>query len=146
MKKILSFNKPLIILFAIIQCYTSCTQPELELELDLNQCSGACESSFGTFVDPRDSNEYKTIKIGSQIWMAENLAYLPSISDKTVYSDTFSCYYVYKCEAKNVNEAKTTDYYKAFGVLYNWKAAQEAPPPGWHLPSDQDWNTLVDYL
>jgi uncharacterized protein (TIGR02145 family) len=78
------------------------------------------------FVDVRDQKTYKTIKIGNQIWMAENLAY-----------NTNSGCWAY--ENKNTNIPN-------YGYLYNWNAAKAACPPGWRIPTDADWITLVNTL
>jgi len=79
----------------------------------------------GTFVDSRDGKTYKTVKIGTQTWMAENLN----------YSASGSKYYK--------NYAENSDIY---GRLYNWSQALEACPVGWHLPSDAEWKVLVKYV
>ncbi|MDB4583541.1 fibrobacter succinogenes major paralogous domain-containing protein [Draconibacterium sp.] len=96
----------------------------------------------GTFTDSRDSKIYKTVKIGSQTWMAENLAFLPSVSPPTEESYDYAHYYVYGYNGKNTSTAKETHNYKTYGVLYNWQAANEACPAGWHLPSDEEWKQL----
>jgi len=100
----------------------------------------------GSFTDSRDGNQYKTITIGSQVWMAENLAYLPFVVGPETESGTDPYYYVYGYNGTNVAEAKATANYKAYGVLYNWPAAMEACPDGWHLPSDAEWTQLEEYL
>ena len=94
-------------------------------------------SNYGYYTDPRDGYTYKTIKIGNQIWLAENLRYLPRIGKG---------YYVYDYLGNDVSEAKETQNYKDFGVLYNMLAAQEACPVGWHIPSDVEWKELDKYL
>ena len=116
------------------------------------------------FTDARDGTKYKTVKIGDQTWMAENLRYLPDVV--MVYKDlsnTEPQYYVNYNENypySNVNEAKATANYNIYGVLYNWPAAmnggqestsnpsgvQGVCPSGWHLPSHAEWEQLVDYL
>lgn len=100
----------------------------------------------GTFVDSRDGNLYKWIRIGDQIWMAENLKYLPSVQYLGVNSFTTPYYYVYDYNSTNVTDAKATANYKTYGVLYNWKAACSSCPKGWHLPSDAEWTQLTEYL
>ena len=99
-----------------------------------------------TFTDPRDDNVYKTVTIGNQVWMAENLKYLPSVVGPATDSETTPYYYVYGYDGANVADAKVTANYSTYGVLYNWAAAKEACPAGWHLPSDADWTELTDYL
>ena len=100
----------------------------------------------GTFVDKRDNHRYMTVKIGTQIWMAENLAYLPEVSPPSEYSYSEKHYYVNEYEGSDVGEAKSTDNYNYYGVLYNWPAAIEACPPGWHLPSQKEWDQLAEFI
>ena len=112
------------------------------------------------FADPRDGRIYSYITIGSQVWMTENLAYLPSVNTP-VPSLSDPCYYVYGYGGgTNVSAAKATDSYITYGVLYNWPAAmngaasssnnpsgvQGVCPTGWHLPSDAEWEQLKTYL
>ena len=110
--------------------------------------------------DARDGNAYKTVKIGNQIWLAENLKYLPSVVGPSTGSKTTPYYYVYGYDGTNVTDAKATSNYATYGVLYNWPAAmagsassnanpsgvQGVCPAGWHLPSDAEWTELTDYL
>jgi uncharacterized protein (TIGR02145 family) len=105
-------------------------------------------SSGSTFTDPRDGKVYQTVVIGNQEWMAENLAYLPSVNMVADGSEDALgyYYYVYGYDGTNVAEAKATDNYATYGVLYNWTAAMNACPDGWHLPSDAEWTELTDYL
>ena len=98
------------------------------------------------FIDPRDGTRYKTVKIGNQLWMAENLKYLPSVSPSNVGSETDPLYYVYGYQGTDVLAVKATDNYKTYGVLYNWEAAKASCPKGWHLPSDTEYKILEMYL
>ncbi|MBW6481694.1 MAG: hypothetical protein K0B10_01410 [Vicingaceae bacterium] len=105
------------------------------------------------FTDARDGNVYNTVQIGSQCWMAENLAYLPSVVGPATGSETVPYYYVYGYNGTNVATAQATANYTTYGVLYNWTAAmngaassssnpsgvQGVCPAGWHLPSDAEW-------
>jgi len=97
------------------------------------------------FTDARDNNHYNVVKIGEQIWMAENLKYLPSVNGSG-HSSVEPYYYVYNYTSNNVDEAKTKAEYKTYGVLYNWTAAMNACPAGWHLPSHAEWTQLEEYL
>ncbi len=100
----------------------------------------------GDFTDPRDGKVYKTVKIGTQCWMAENLAYLPSVTPHTTTSDYIPYFYVYGFGNSNVEEARQMESYLKYGSLYNWPAAANACPAGWHLPSDTEWNQLAQYI
>lgn len=91
--------------------------------------------SHGTFTDKRDNKTYKWVKVNSTTWMAENLAYLPSL-DSTVY--------VYGYEGYDVEEAKRLDNYKTYGCLYNWNSANKNCPEGWRLPTKEEWMGLLD--
>ena len=99
-----------------------------------------------SFTDSRDGKTYKWVQIGSQIWMAENLAWLPKVSPSSAGSNTVPYYYVYNYNGTNVTAAKATDIYRTYGVLYNLPAALSACPAGWHLPSDTEWKQLEIFL
>ena len=99
-----------------------------------------------TFIDNRDGHVYKLVKIGAQVWMAENLAFLPSVSASSESSKIKPIYYVYDYNGINITEAKSAKYYKTYGVLYNWPSAKVACPKGWHLPSDIEWENMVNFL
>ena len=110
--------------------------------------------------DSRDGHVYKTVIIGTQTWMAENLAYLPSVSPSSAGSETDPYFYVFGYENSMVGDAKSTANYGTYGVLYNWPATMNGAsgsysvpsgvqgicPSGWHLPSDAEWAILTDYL
>ena len=83
-----------------------------------------------TMKDPRDNKTYKTVKIGDQVWMAENLN----------YNSCFSyCYGEEPSYMQNSNPGLCNKY----GRLYKWEAATEACPGGWHLPSKDEFETLI---
>ncbi|MEI6275078.1 MAG: FISUMP domain-containing protein [Prolixibacteraceae bacterium] len=104
----------------------------------------ASNSGSGTFSYDGRTYAYKTI--GTQTWMVENLAYLPSVSPSTQKSSTSQLYYVSGYQGTDVTAAKTKANYTTYGVLYNGPAALKACPPGWHLPKNREWRTLLDYL
>jgi uncharacterized protein (TIGR02145 family) len=102
--------------------------------------------TYGSFTDVRDNKTYKTITINKQVWMAENLAYLPELNYKYSVYQAYPNYYVYNYTGQDVQEAKNTDNYKKYGVLYNWHAAQNIAPKGWRIPTKQDWEILIKYI
>jgi len=98
-----------------------------------------------TFIDKRDGHVYKTVIIGDQTWMAENLAYLPTVSTPDQTSPSEPHHYVYNYFGNNVNESKSANY-QNYGVLYNYTAALNVCPSGWHLPEDEEWKQLEIFL
>ena len=79
--------------------------------------------SYGTLIDSRDNQTYKSIEIENQIWMAENMNYASNES------------FCYDSERYNC---------LTYGRLYTWNSAKSACPGGWHLPSVDEWNTLIE--
>jgi uncharacterized protein (TIGR02145 family) len=91
---------------------------------------------------------YSTVQIGEQCWFLENCRYLPEVSPSNEGSETEPYYYVYDYEGSTVSEAKSTEYYATYGVLYNWPAVMTEGicPSGWHIPSDGEFTELSDFL
>ena len=117
------------------------------------------EIDYGSMTDPRDGQIYKTVKIGNQVWMAENLNYADSVKTPSLLEHSW-CY----------NDK--AEYCAVTGRLYNWAAAIDSVklatdadnpqdcgfghrfrctlpdtvygicPPGWHLPTKTEWETL----
>ena len=106
------------------------------------------DNGDGTITDSRDGHIYKTVTIGDQVWMAENLAYLPSVNptSEEYISQDEPFYYIYGYMGESVESAKATSDYKEFGVLYNGQAALIAAPKGWHLPTEEEWLALEFHL
>lgn len=94
----------------------------------------------------KHGRSYKSILIGKQIWMSENLAYLPEVNKKYETSSYKAKYYIYEYNGLNTKEAQNTDNYKKYGVLYNHEAAILSVPDGWHIPSDKEWQELEIYI
>lgn len=78
-----------------------------------------------SIIDTRDGKKYEIVKIGTNWWMAENMSYQPDSG--------WFCY-------NNVSM-----YCDVFGCLYTQEAAKNVCPSGWHLPSLDEWNQLIDY-
>ena len=105
--------------------------------------------TYGTVSDD-DGNAYKTIQIGTQIWMAENLKTtkyrngepISNVPDGTVWSALTTGAYCWHDNDNIANKA-------AYGALYNWYAVADSrniAPLGWHVPTDDEWTTLTTYL
>ena len=92
--------------------------------------------------------EYSTVQIGEQCWFSENCRYLPAVSPPDVESTTSPYYYVYDYDGSTLEEAKATENYETYGVLYNWPAVmtEGVCPNGWHVPSNGEFTQLTDYL
>ena len=100
----------------------------------------------GTFTDTRDLKTYNFVKIGNQSWMAENLAYLPAVSQPAAISGINPHCYVYGYDGTIVSTAKATANYPTYGVLYNWTSALTACPAGWHLPDKAEFSALINFM
>lgn len=107
---------------------------------------------YGTMTDSRDKKIYKTVKIGNQVWMAENLNYADSVASPSLKGRSW-------CPIEAW--AETCD---ISGRVYTWGAAIDEGsadcgtgltlpdtvygicPPGWHLPSNEEWFTLFTFV
>jgi uncharacterized protein (TIGR02145 family) len=105
----------------------------------------------GTVTDV-EGTVYKTIKIGNQVWMAENLKTtkyrngenIPFVSGK----DPWASRAVPKLPAY-CNSGDDPGTVAVYGRLYNWHAVNDRrglAPAGWHIPSEGEWSTLINYL
>ncbi|MCB9251619.1 MAG: hypothetical protein H6605_04085 [Flavobacteriales bacterium] len=141
--------------------YTTVPSPSIFLVqfFDKNYEFERCK--MGTLTDSRDGQEYKTVTIGNQTWMAENLRYLPFVHTNKEFSDAYDntspAYGVYGYNGSDVNVAKSKPEYGVYGVIYNWWAAtanqgssssnpsgiKGACPSNWHLPSQEEWRELA---
>lgn len=136
--------KSILLFFAVLIGFCACQKQEPEF-----------------FLDSRDGRQYATTEIGEQIWMAENLAYMPYVSEM---KDSAGIW-VYAYDGNRKEEAKTLENYLQFGCLYSWTVAMDISqeyrmkysgtsdslhqgicPEGWHLPSDSEWQKLEDFL
>lgn len=100
----------------------------------------------GRYKDYRDDHVYKFVKIGQQVWMAENLRVIEAVHEPTDWSDTEPRYYSYGYNGTNLTAARSNHYFLQHGALYNWKAATISCHEGWHLPTDAEWTQLTNYL
>lgn len=80
-----------------------------------------------TFTDIRDGKVYRKKMIGDQEWMIENMAYIPSSGSFWPYNDD-------------------PNFVSTYGYLYHWSTALTVCPDGWHLPDDEEWTVLSQFL
>ncbi len=95
-----------------------------------------------------DGNQYKSLKIGNQVWMASNLKTthyndgkpVPLVEDNFTWSALSTPGYSWH---ENNIENK-----EAFGSLYNWQAVSSGNlcPEGWHIPTDTEWRSLASFM
>lgn len=104
-----------------------------------------------TFTDSRDGQVYKTVQIGRQTWMAQNLNY--DMDSSLCYNDYENQMFWVPLDYYNeVNCAKYGCFYNEvsdctkYGRYYTWNDALVACPSGWHLPSDMEWFSLHDVI
>lgn len=109
----------LFFLVVFIQCKVTSQSMNDKLTVCEGNQIPLCNRSSNIFTDERDGETYKTITIGSQIWMAENLRY--------------------NNKGSMVNLSFPNKYY---GRLYSIISAQTACPDGWHIPTDREWDEL----
>ena len=110
-------------------------------------------SGYGSNITDVEGNSYKTVYIGTQQWMGENLKVskysdgttIPNFTDNTQWqNNTTGAWAYYNNDA--ANNAK-------YGKLYNWYAVSKTTngnknicPTGWHVPTDAEWTVLTEYL
>jgi len=142
---------PLLLLGVLLN---SCMTPddpgiadiEKAKQLDMNIIKGNAASRKGDSPIDADGNTYSIVQIGTQLWMAENLR-------TTRYNDGTDI--PLKTEVWDItsvpaftwpNNDKET--YGEYGALYNWYAVNTGKlcPKGWHIPSQSEWTSLVNYL
>jgi uncharacterized protein (TIGR02145 family) len=170
-------KKLILVTATLILCGTSAyNQPGLEVEgsiqisesenttpepgtirwtgLKFEGWNGVTWASFTSFeitsiITDSDGNEYRTVTIGNQEWMAENLrtsrftdgSEIPMVNDQAAWLNAnygVWCWY----DTLNINDVP-------YGKLYNWYAVNDTRgvcPTGWHVPTDAEWTTLIDYL
>ncbi|RLD64852.1 MAG: hypothetical protein DRI84_08020, partial [Bacteroidetes bacterium] len=146
------FNILMITLF--ILSMFSCKKDEVETPSNpLNGRTTAVfnpDKSYGSMTDI-DGNVYKTIKIGNQTWMAENLRVtkynngvsIPNIVDNEEWASLTTGAFC------NYNNTSDLDTIATYGRLYNWYAVADTrriAPEGWRVPSAADWHELIELL
>ncbi len=149
-----SFKILLLTVFSLVFA-SSCKKDDDENSNSDNSTNGQTTAEFnsnvtyGTMTD-QDGNTYKTVTIGTQTWMAENLrttkyndgSSISNITDNDEWANTtngaYCCY----------NNSTSLDTIATYGYLYNWLAVSTGTlaPEGWHVATQEDWTTLSDYL
>lgn len=103
-----------------------------------------------------EGNHYDAVRIGNQVWMAKNLRVssfnngMPittGLDDATWSTTTDGAFAIYPyADITGLNSEE--EVLEAYGALYNWYAVETSNlcPMGWHVPSDEEWNILIEYV
>jgi uncharacterized protein (TIGR02145 family) len=150
MKKLIKIS---VLIASMVIIFSSCKKDDNSPISPYNGKTTAVFNSSVTYdtLTDQDGNIYKTVTIGTQTWMAENLrttkyrngSAIHNVTDNTAWTNLTTGAYC------NYNNAKDTIIIATYGRLYNWYAAidiRNIAPTGWHVPSDAEWTTLITYL
>ena len=130
----------------IVEHFSSCDFTELSSSLDVISSSSETRSSswepysYGELIDERDGQIYKTIKIGEQTWMAENLKYEDSLFTWTEAIDQNE---LLKINGGICKDLKRVDYYPCNNIPYI--GAKGVCPEKWHIPTNKEQADLIQY-
>lgn len=139
----------------------TCIEEELYTDLNMSKLSWTylpATSAYGIMIDKRDMQVYKTVVIGSQTWLAENLNYNAENPKDEEGNEIYTWSWCYQNDKANCD---------TFGRLYTWAATMDSIsqgscgynvsctpttkhrgicPEGWHVPSQAEWTTLITYV
>ena len=114
-------------------------------------CIGTPIGKFGDCIKDVDGNTYKTVTIGTQIWMAENLKTSKYNDGTDIPNVTIAKQWTELTTGAWCNYNNSDSLGKIYGKLYNWYATNPTTngnknvcPSGWHLPNNTEWNSLID--
>jgi len=140
--------KKLFALAAGVLAFTACTDYLAELDDKVVEYKERHIITDGKFKDTRDGKVYRVVQIGDDLWFAENLRYTDSSKTENLKGNVW-CYDNDKANCEK------------YGPLYSWYAAKDRKsgessgsyysgldicPSGWNLPTNYDWNDLVNYV
>lgn len=147
-----------IVWVLIASAVVSCNQPvetkESKVEKPLKS-SDESEILFNlelllkdTVVDI-DGNVYHTVQIGEQIWMVENFKCTHFQNGEKINNVTDDKEWLNLTSSAYCNYENDSSYVKTYGRMYNWYAVNDERnlcPLGWHIPSHEEWTTLINFL
>jgi uncharacterized protein (TIGR02145 family) len=108
-----------------------------------------CEFDCPSTVTDIDGNIYATTRIGDQCWMARNLEVTHYRNGDTIPNVTDGSAWPYLTTGAQCGYNNNEGNIAVYGRLYNWYAVDDSrniAPEGWHVPSDAEWQILIDYL
>lgn len=130
----------LFIPFVLVFTFISCDKEENQEE--------PSDPNAGILQDV-DGNTYKSIKIGDQWWMAENLNTTKFRNGENIPNVTGTNEWAIDMNAAYCNSNNNPEIASVYGRLYNWHAAADGRkicPDGWHIPNNNNWAELVEFL
>jgi uncharacterized protein (TIGR02145 family) len=139
----------LALVTAVVMLTPSCKKKTQNNNTDPTPVTPTPTTPTATTVTDVDGNVYHTVTIGTQVWMVENLKttkyrngdVIPNVTDSALWRNLSTGAY---CNYNNnVNNVTT------YGRLYNWYTIADSRnvcPTGWHVPTDAEWTTLVNYV
>lgn len=138
MKKRKQFIQLLSIAVLLLAFATAC---------DKTDDPGGDFPSAGTVKDA-DGNKYNTVKIGNQVWMVENLKTTKYNDGTDILNVTSNTQWANLTTGAYCNYNNLESNAEIYGRLYNWYAVNtdKLAPKGWHVPTDDDWTILENYL
>jgi uncharacterized protein (TIGR02145 family) len=104
--------------------------------------------NYGSVTD-QNGNTYATIVIGAQEWMAENLRSTTYANGESIPNVTESTAWAQLTTGAWAHSENNSSFESPYGKLYNWYAVADPRnvcPTGWHVPTEAEWSTLVNYL
>jgi uncharacterized protein (TIGR02145 family) len=136
----------LIVFSSLVACQKETTSPT-------NNNVAQTIGKPGPNITDVESNSYKTVYIGTQQWMAENLkvtkysdgTVIPNVTDNTEWQDNTTGAWAYY-ENDAANNAKYGKLYNSYAVSKTSNGNKNVCPTGWHVPTDAEWTVLTDYL
>lgn len=144
-KKIIIWINLLIIIISISIITVSCKKKD---NLVIAPITFNPSITYGSLTD-QDGNIYKTVTIGTQIWMAENLKITKYRNGDPIQNVTDSAQWRSLTTGAYCYYENNTHYIHAYGLLYNWYTINDIrnlAPAGWHVATDTDWSTLNNFL
>ena len=106
------------------------------------------QKTYGTLID-QQNNVYKTIVIGTQIWMAEDLRTTIYRNGDLITNVTGNTQWSGLSTGAWCNYNNNIAYECPYGKMYNWYTVSDSRnlcPTGWHVPTDAEWTTLITFL
>ncbi len=120
----------------------------LSIFLSISMLLASCKKEEDNTVYDMDGNQYQTKTIGTQTWMLENLKTTKYNDGTPISLVTDQREWAFLSPPGYCSYNNDDSHIEKYGLLYNWNAVKtgKLAPKGWHIPTDTEWQTLIDYL